>query len=523
MNITVKSKTDSYIVRCKKGQSVMEALKENDTYVNAICGGRGTCGKCKIRLLSGNVTPTKEDMKIFTSEELDQGYLLACKAYPSDDCAISLEFNDEEDFYVVTDYENVNLTQREIKEGTYVVGIDIGTTTIAMQLMDMTKGVVIDTYTAINKQRAYGGDVISRIEASNSGQSEALKESIQMDLKKGIKAFVKKNRVVISEITMAGNTTMIHLLMGYSCKGLGVFPYTPVNIRTIQTTYEQLLGDQEYGMPITIFPGISTYVGGDIVAGLFCCEFHQKEEISVLIDLGTNGEMVIGNKDRILVTSTAAGPAFEGGNITYGTGSVPGAISNVSILNGEVTIKTIGDKPPIGICGTGVIETTLELLKEELIDETGLLTKEYFDEGYVLASSEADEKIIFTQKDMREIQLAKAAVRAGLETLLLRYGVTYDQVSNVYLAGGFGYKVDIEKAIGIGLIPEAFRGKIKTIGNSSLYGSLKYMERNTIEDGVVSKATKELAHMIEVSQELTLSNDTHFNDLYLKHMFFNVE
>lgn len=515
VDITVKGKEETYVIQCKENQSIMEAMKENGKYINAVCAGRGTCGKCKVLLIDGQIKPSDEDIRWFTSEELELGYRLSCKAIPNDDCIISLESENEEDFYVVTDYEKSGEKAIISDSSTFGIGIDIGSTTIAMQLIDMTNESIIDTYTTINKQRAYGADVISRIEVSNSGKLEELKESIQKDLKKGIEHLIDKSKVDISKITIAGNTTMVHLLMGYSCEGLGVFPFTPVNVGTISTSYADLIADDSYEIPVTIMPGISTFVGGDITSGLFVCEFHKQEKTNLLIDLGTNGEMAIGNKDKILVTSTAAGPAFEGGNITCGMGSVQGAICNVSINGGVVTLKTIGDKAPIGICGTGVIESTLELLKEGLVDETGLLEEDSFEDGYLLATSEEGKPIVFTQKDVREIQLAKAAVRAGLETLLLRMEVTYDQVDKVYLAGGFGYKIDIEKAIGIGLLPKEFSGKVKAIGNSSLSGTLEYMKQANVEESIEK--------ILKNAREINLSNDKDFNDLYMDHMFFEEE
>ena len=176
-----------------------------------------------------------------------------------------------------------------------------------------------------------------------------------------------------------------------------------------------------------LLPGNSAFVGADIVSGLYSCGFHGNEKICALIDLGTNGEMAIGNKDRLMVTSTAAGPAFEGGNIKWGVGSVRGAIAGVHIENGTTEIKTIGDThKAVGICGTGVIEAAAELLRNGLIDETGAMSEDYFDDGFPLAINEKGEEISFTQKDVREIQLAKSAIRAGFETMLKRYGADYE-------------------------------------------------------------------------------------------------
>lgn len=314
---------------------------------------------------------------------------------------------------------------------------------------------------------------------------------------------------------------MGHLLMGYSCETLGVYPFTPVDIGTITSSFEemfeeQIVSDGEDGIrllaKVILLPGISAFVGADISSGMLVCDFDKLEKPCLLIDLGTNGEMALGNKERILVTSTAAGPAFEGGNISCGMGSVPGAICNVSIDGKNIQLKTIGDKAPIGLCGTGVIETVCELVKEELVDETGMLEEDYFEEGYELAKTPDGEPIVFTQKDVREIQLAKSAVRAGIETLMKRYGVSYGDIDKVFLAGGFGYKIDLEKTIGIGMLPEEFREKTTAIGNSSLGGTIIYLT----EEG----ANERLDKIVALSSEVELSSDKDFNNFYTEYMFF---
>ena len=353
------------------------------------------------------------------------------------------------------------------------------------------------------------------MQASNNGKKQELRECIQKDLLSGIQAVVAKTGIEkeqIQKLAIAGNTTMGHLLLGYSCETLGIFPFTPVNINTIVLPFEEVLESDYLKIPVILLPGISTYVGADIAAGLLACDYDRAEKPSLLIDLGTNGEMAIGNKDKILVSSTAAGPAFEGGNISCGVGSIAGAICNIEGVGDQLTFKTIGDKPPVGICGTGVIEIVSELVKAGLVDETGLLDEEYFETGYQIAEDNAGNKINFTQRDVREIQLAKAAVRAGIEILVRRYGVGYEEIDTVYLAGGFGYKINIGKAIEVGLLPKELEGKIKAIGNSSLGGAVKYLTQNNTPD--------RMKHIIETSDEINLSNDKDFNDLYVEYMYF---
>ena len=236
-------------------------------------------------------------------------------------------------------------------------------------------------------------------------------------------------------------------------------------------------------------------------------EFYDKisQTANMFIDLGTNGEMALGNKDKMIVTSTAAGPAFEGGRISCGIGSVDGAVCGVNLKTG--TLKTIADKPPVGLCGTGIIELVSELLDEKIIDKTGLLNDDYFINGYKIA-----EDVVFTQNDIRQVQMAKSAVRAGIDVLAKSWGTELSQIDTVYLAGGFGYGLSIEKACNIGILPREFLGKTKVIGNSSLGGCIKYAER---QDG-----DERIGRIKEISSEISLGNSEDFEKLYIEYMNF---
>ena len=505
------------------GASLSEILTANNIYISAACGGRGKCGKCVVLMKSGATPATPEDKKIFTPKQLAAGMRLSCLSVPESDCTVVIGTGDETDFEIISEYQTpANDTAADSRpESAYGIAIDIGTTTIAVNLVGMDSKKVLDTVTTINRQRAFGADVIARIQASVAGRGAELKKSVCEDLYRCIAAITSRNPVnpkSIRAVTIAGNTTMGHLLMGYSCKTLGVVPFTPVNIDTTRVTFAELFSvipdaDPAFGaIPVILLPGISTYVGADIAAGLLTCGFDKNEEICLLIDLGTNGEMAVGNSGRILCTSTAAGPAFEGGNITCGMGSVAGAICSVAIGGGDIRLTTIGNKPPIGLCGTGVIETTYELLKNELIDETGMLDEDYFDDGYILGKTPDGKDIFFSQKDIREIQLAKSAVRAGVETLLLRYGITYDDIAHVYLAGGFGYRIDLHKAVGIGMLPSELEDRITAVGNSSLGGATHYLTD--------PEAPARIQSIVDVCTEISLSTDKDFMQLYTEHMFF---
>ncbi|NLJ95823.1 MAG: DUF4445 domain-containing protein [Clostridiales bacterium] len=390
----------------------------------------------------------------------------------------------------------------------YAVAVDTGTTTLVLSLLSLSDGNAVGEYIALNPQRKYGTDVISRIKASNEGKRDLLMQLIRHEILLGIRHLIDKHKISfdrIDKIVIAGNTTMIHLFMGYSCHGLGLYPYTPINLKTINTSTDKIFCIEEK-IPIILLPGISTFVGGDIASGLLACDFDHKNEICMFIDLGTNGEMAIGNKDKILVTSTAAGPAFEGVNVSCGVGSIPGAINHITLEGGRLSYETIEDEKPVGLCGTGIIELVSELLKEGIIDETGLLEDPYFDRGFVLAD------FSFSQQDVRQLQMAKAAIRAGTEILVNLFGTSLKELDKVYIAGSFGYHLDIEKAVRIGLLPELVANKVKGTGNTSILGASQVARK--------SDNLKRLEHIISITKEIHLSNDDNFNKLYIQNMLF---
>lgn len=539
--VTVIQNKKSTIIECSEQETILEAMIRQDLFYRSDCGGRGTCGKCKVRVVSGALKVTTQDKVLFTGQELRDGARLACKAMPQEDTTIALgDVSDDSIKGIVqgtekakgTDtvlFRNIDLDHK-YQTVNYYLGIDLGTTTLAFRLADNSLERTLATHTMVNPQRAYGADVISRIKASNDGKGEQLKEMIRKALEEGINTVLNSAQLTIhklSRIAIAGNTTMIHLLMGYSCNGLGLYPFTPVTVDTIHVNTKDIFsGLNAKNVPVSILPCISAFVGGDIAAGLAVCGYQSAEDVSLLIDFGTNGELALGNKDRILVTSTAAGPAFEGGNLSCGVGSIPGAINHVSIHENKITFETIEHLPAVGICGTGAVELLSELYRTGIIDETGLLSGDYFDSGFPICEQGKEDKryeqdkqyqrdraeFILTQKDIRELQMAKAAVRAGIEVLMRRYGVSCNQVDKVYLAGGFGFYLDADKAIRIGLLPEAFRNKIFTIGNSSLTGAVMSMT----DTGFLSRSEE----IITRCNEIHLSNDEAFQELYLKYMYF---
>ncbi len=485
INITIRDKEESLLYH----------LRRAGHFLQADCGGKGTCGKCKVRFLRDAPPPREGDRVTLTELEIQEGYRLACLVKMEGNIILEITENEKDEVQEPANRDG-NVLAPEILSSC-ALAIDLGTTTIAASLVDRERDRTIKTLTTMNSQCVYGADVISRIEAANRGEGENMQELVFNDLNRlcaglGLGDAVTELKI---PVILSGNTTMEHLLQGLPCDELGIFPFRPVDISL-----------HSY-MNFTLLPGISTYVGADIVSGIVSCGMDLEDKISILIDLGTNGEMAIGNRHGILVCSTAAGPAFEGGNISHGMAGTPGAIDRVEIRDGELSVSTIGDKKPVGICGSGVIETVYELRKEELVDETGLMEDRYLEDGFPLA-----EDVIFTAKDVREVQLAKSAVRAGIEILLDSYGAGCDQVVRVYLAGGFGQKIDCHKAVGIGMLPKELESKIRAVGNSSLAGAALFSKDPAIKDRFL-KVTR-------IAKEISLANHELFQDLFVEHMFF---
>ena len=484
-------------LRAEAGEDIVGLLKKSG--FPFVCGGAGTCGKCRVKVLSGSVPVTDADRIFFSSEELEDGMRLACRIGIMKE-PVELEYEcPEEDIFIPS--ENIK-DKPSGKDKRFSLAIDIGTTTLAVAAVDILSGEIIDIRTGINHQRSYGADVISRIVASNLGKGPAMRDAVIGDINTLIDKITGEHDLDpanLSEIIIAGNTTMQHIFAGYSCEGLGTSPFTPVSTGLERTDSGVLL------------PGISAYIGADIVAGIYSCGFN--DELSLLVDLGTNGELALGTESKILVASTAAGPAFEGGNISCGSAGVPGAICDVALSDEEgkepIVLKLIGDVDrPTGICGTGVISLVAELIRNGLVDESGLLDERL--NGRIRLSK--DNTVTFTQKDIRELQLAVAAVRGGIETLLEEYGASSKDIKHVYIAGGFGTELDPEKAAEIGLLPSDTVGKCESVGNSSLKGAIKYASD--------THGAEALKNIVDVSKEIILADSEIFKRYFMDYMCF---
>jgi len=476
------------------GESIAQALLRKDYKVPMACGGNGTCGKCKV--------------------EIDGAWVNSCKLYPKpeEDIIISAFGWGEgrEELTRIAGVEKINITEgraREAKRQTRktFLAVDIGTTTIAAALAEKETGAVLATAGCGNSQRIFGQDVLSRIKASVAGTGEKLKTLIRQDILNLLEEIQKKQKdIVIEHIYIAGNTTMEHLYMGDSCEGLGKAPFTPVSLAERK--------DSLSNIPVTLLPGISAFVGADIAAGMLSCGMDEEERPSLLLDLGTNGEMVLALEDKMIATSAPAGPALEGGNISCGVASVTGAISKVRVIGERTIIGTIGNAPATGICGTGVLELVAGLYENHIIDASGQMKEKYREEGFPLARMKGGKQITFTQQDIREVQLAKAAIHSGIELLLEHAGISMGEIKKVYLAGGFGVYLDVHIAAGIGLLPAELEKCTKAVGNTSLQGCIAY--------GSSEENRSRTEEMIKKCESINLAEQADFEERYVANMNF---
>ena len=476
------------------GESIAQALLRKDYKVPMACGGNGTCGKCKV--------------------EIDGAWANSCKLYPKpeEDIIISAFGWGEgrEELTQIAGVEKINITEgraREAKRQTRktFLAVDIGTTTIAAALAEKETGAVLATAGCGNSQRIFGQDVLSRIKASVAGTGEKLKTLIRQDILNLLEEIQKKQKdIVIEHIYIAGNTTMEHLYMGDSCEGLGKAPFTPVSLAERK--------DSLSNIPVTLLPGISAFVGADIAAGMLACGMDEEERPSLLLDLGTNGEMVLALEDKMIATSAPAGPALEGGNISCGVASVTGAISKVRVIGERTIIGTIGNTPATGICGTGVLELVAGLYENHIIDASGQMKEKYREEGFPLARMKDGKQITFTQQDIREVQLAKAAIHSGIELLLEHAGISMGEIKKVYLAGGFGVYLDVHIAAGIGLLPSELEKCTKAVGNTSLQGCIAY--------GSSEENRSRTEEMIKKCESINLAEQADFEERYVANMNF---
>ena len=418
------------------------------------CGGPGLCGACRIRVLEGALPITAPDRTVFSADELADGWRLACQAHA--ETPLVLECGQWR-MDILTD----NASFSGAGKSGLGIAVDLGTTTIAAQMIDLATGSVLGVETALNPQASFGSDVMSRIHAALQGAD--LTTVARLTLRQMIAKLAGGRDEEISEVVLVGNTVMHHLLCALDVEPLSRAPF-----------YSPYLGAQffrprELGWPlppactIRFERCLGGFVGSDILAGILAAGIARGEDLQALVDLGTNGEIAIGNRDGVVCASTAAGPAFEAGSIRMGMRAATGAISRVWLDQADMRATVIGDVEARGICGSGLVDAVAAGLKAGSILPSGRIAN-----GTKLFPVKAP--VVLYQADIRELQLAKAAIASGFRLLLKRVGASAVSLKSIYLAGAFGNYVQAESAIGIGLI-EAPIECIHASGNTALRGA----------------------------------------------------
>ena len=442
----------SAVVEVPRGASLVSALSAHG--VEFPCGGTGICGGCRVRVMAGSVAVRDPDLLVFSRKELDDGWRLACQARA--ETPLVLECG-QWHMDVLTDNSNLLSTG---KSG-LGIAIDLGTTTIAAQMIDLATGEVHAIETNLNPQASFGSDVMSRIRATLSGAD--LTTVVRAALCQMIANLAGGREQEIVEVVLVGNTVMHHLFSGLDVEPLSHAPFQSAHLG-VQCFHPCELG---WALPtncrIRFERCLGGFVGSDILAGIVAVGMCHSEDLLALIDLGTNGEIAIGNCHGIVCASTAAGPAFEAGSIRMGMRAVTGAISRVSLSENEMLATVIGDVEAKGICGSGLVDAVAMGLQSGRILCSGRIA------DHTKLFSVKDPVVLF-QSDIRELQLAKGAIASGFRLLLKRMGTNANNLQRVYFAGAFGNYVQIESAIEIGLI-EAPRERILAAGNTALRGA----------------------------------------------------
>lgn len=560
------------------GSELLDATRKADLEIDSPCGGKGTCCKCLIRIVAGEVD--SDSLGLLPKSAIDNGYLLACRTKVKDTIltveiperdeikggkfveaaddaflvhqellpkdiilnpltkkwnfqvpaprledglsdldrltrALQKEIGDKEIIYPLSiirhiaevlraESWNVTITAIDEKDRFNVVGIepgdqtathysiavDIGTTTVAVELIDLSSAKILSTHSDYNSQLTCGLDVISRINyARKPERLEELRNRVLKTINNLIKKAVKNHSIkseFICSAAISGNTTMIHLLLGVKPEYIRLEPYTPTLLESPNFRASEIDIDINPEAFVQISPAVGSYVGGDITAGLLCTDIaSDSEAVNLFMDIGTNGELVVGNQDFLLACACSAGPAFEGGGIKCGMRAAFGAIEGVQIdrETGKASYWTIGNVTPKGICGSGIISLLANLFSTGWIDAAGKLDRErksaYIQfEGrqakYIIAPAEESstgEAVSLSELEIDNIIRAKAAIYSACSLMLKQVGLNFHDLANIYIAGGFGRFIDLEKAIVIGMLPDLPPEKFKYIGNASLMGT----------------------------------------------------
>ncbi|MFO7670534.1 MAG: ASKHA domain-containing protein [Bacteroidales bacterium] len=480
-------------IRVKEGTPLLDVL--NEYGVEFPCGGNGSCGQCKIKLLEGTIPTDPVHLKRLAELKLDRTWRLACLSECHSD--LSLEIGQFETII------QADQTSFDFKPGVGLgVAFDLGTTTLVGQLIDLSTGKIMAVETAMNPQGKFGSDLITRLEWAIRNGSGEMTRLIRQKVGEMVKKMMVGHGNTLDRMVMVGNTVMHHLFCGYDITSLSYYPFETPHLGMKEFSSGELGWKHLNCRTLLFYPSIGSFVGSDILAGIMATGMHLKESCSVLIDLGTNGEIVVGNSKRLLCASTAAGPAFEGAKISQGMQATSGAISSIDAEQEKWKCHVIGNTRSRGICGSGLIDAIQLFISRGLVGSFGEI---------ISGETEIalDAQVSLTQKDIQEFQLAKAAIATGITILLRKMGIGRLEAAHIFIAGGFGTYINLGNVTRLGMLdfPEE---RMHKMGNSALLGGKMFL----FEDPDFADT------ILRIVRHVSLEAEPDFQDIFVNELIF---
>lgn len=491
-------------LKVRPGTPLREVLF--DYGVEFPCGGRGECSGCRVRVLEGSLPTTPAMEAMLQKEELDHGWRLSCQAVAESDLVLELgRWNID----ILVDQTPFAFTPQK----SLGVAVDVGTTTLAAQLLDLRTARVIDSRSALNAQAVQGADVMCRVShAVRDGGLEELRQTIRVQIGKMVKSLVSRKASArggtpdpLTEVVLVGNTVMHQLFGGIDVTPLSAVPFKPARTEALEFTAEELGWRLPDRPRVRFLDCIGGFVGSDVLAGILAAGLHRKANPCALVDLGTNGEIAVSAGGRLLCASTAAGPAFEGASISKGMRAATGAIYRVELSREGYDCQILGGGEPRGICGSGLVDAVACALDKGEILPSGRLASA---RSEILLSGDVGLR----QDDVRQLQLAKGAIASGIRILCRMAGIHPEDLESIYLAGAFGNYIDVKCARKIGLLPFP-PDRIHPCGNAALLGAKMIL----CDPG---RSRDEVADILQRTCHVTLSEDPAFMDDYAEAMGF---
>lgn len=531
VNLVIISGEKKKTCRVRRGMPLLKALAEAGVKLELPCGGLGTCGGCRVLLEGEASPPAPEEVQFFSSQMLAQGWRLACKTSLLGDAEVYLPGRESRPDIRSGPVEKRRRT-RAREEGPVGAAVDLGTTTLVLTLVDLESSRRLVTVAGLNPQTAVGADLITRVQHALSKEGrERLQEMLISGINILIEEAAAKGGVIpeqISMVTLAGNSVMHHLFLGLPVDSLSRTPFAPARKEPYLTEGAKTGLAVHPRAEVYLTPLLGGFVGGDAAAALFASGLAAWPGKGLLVDLGTNGEIILTGDGKVWAASTAAGPAFEGQGITWGMRAAPGAITGVKLARDGWYLETLGGVAPLGITGSGLIALVAAFLSLGLLTQEGRLKspEEMLDLPEVLRERlrtgengqevlvDRESGVTINQKDIRLLQLAKGAVRAAVDSLLDEAGVVPEELDTLMLAGAFGSGLDPSALLRIGLLPRVPVARIKFIGNAALEGAVQALR---------PEARRELESLAGKVRHIPLGNREDYQEKFVASLLFPAE